>query len=502
MNSNAFNIKNVVVLMLENRSFDHFLGDLPKVDGVTPDPKKNGRVNVLQVNGETKEYLQQSTTNFSSPLGIDPHHEFENVQRQIGSPTYDMGGFVQDAFTSALPPVLKKKNPTNDEIENALKSVMSYYKKGSLPALHSLADLSAVSDRWFSSVPGPTWPNRFFAMMGSCHQHLKMPEDDDNFFQKAKTVLVSIAAQLGKESIFSVIGEKQSKVYSDYPFPLASLLKGSDYTHGTLETFEDDVAKGELTSFSWIEPHYSKNRNSQHPPEDVRKGDDLIAHVYEVLRNNEDLWRKCLLVVLYDEHGGFYDHVTPPDTAIPPDKKAEDVTFDFRRYGVRVPAVLASPWINRGVIFSNDTRPVYDHTSLLAFVCDLFCIEGKKNLLGKRVAGANHFGLADDIWSNTPRDDWPRKLPTSHANYEVSLNSIASDALDHLNRRIISGLYALAQELKPNQNKGVVPFAMRLEGIGAEEMGKAWSKGETISDNEMRMMVNQVKSTFNVTPSE
>jgi phospholipase C len=147
--------------------------------------------------------------------------------------------------------------------------------------------------------------------------------------------------------------------------------------------------------FSFIEPCYSgKGQNDQHPPTDIMKGELLLAKVYNALRANEALWKTTLLVVVYDEHGGFYDHVTPPGTVAPDDFTDE---FNFDSLGVRVPAILVSPWVDPGV-----DHTIYDHTSLLKYLTDKW----KLDELGKRTEQANSFG-PQLVKRDTARADTP-----------------------------------------------------------------------------------------------
>jgi phospholipase C len=149
--------------------------------------------------------------------------------------------------------------------------------------------------------------------------------------------------------------------------------------------------------FVWIEPSYlPPGANDYHPPHDVYDGEDLVRRVYNALRANEELWKSSLLVVLFDEHGGFYDHVSPP-VAIAPDHHLEEWSFD--RLGVRVPAILVSPYIQNTAISKE-----FDHTSLLKYLSD------KWNLgpLGQRTAQANSFAGAISLIK--PREDTPKQL--------------------------------------------------------------------------------------------
>ena len=443
------NIRHVVVLLLENRSFDHLLGDFrrinPDCDGADP-----GRTNTLERDGELRVYQQQASTRFLSysDSGFDPHHEFVDVSLQLGSLANPrMDGFAASAANS-LPGADGKvaSTLTADQREELIQSVMSYFPLGdsdsadSLPALHALARNFTVCDRWFASVPGPTWPNRFFAMMGSCHGRVKMPDSAENIV----TAVTDIAAQLGQETIFSLLDDDQ-QIYSDYDFPLSTLLNGASALH-SLEDFRQDAAANRLRKFSWIEPNYSSDLSlatSQHPPEHILRGDQLIANVYNALRGS-DAWANSLFVVLYDEHGGFYDHVAPPP-AIKPDADRADVDFAFDRLGVRVPAALASPWLKAGIARNADgTKPIFDHTSLLAFVCDLFDLGAKKVNLGARTAQAAHFGDAD-IWLATPRDgsQTPAFLPSALPPADAA--ETASVTLDRQLQGLLSGLDAHAR---------------------------------------------------------
>jgi phospholipase C len=133
----------------------------------------------------------------------------------------------------------------------------------------------------------------------------------------------------------------------------------------------------------FVEPCYSgAGQNDQHPPSDIMKGELLIAKVYNAIRTNEALWAKTLLVLVYDEHGGFFDHAIPPAT-IAPDEFTDE--FSFTQLGVRVPAILISPWLDHSV-----DHTIYDHTSLLRYVTEKWSLGS----LGARTAAANSFGTS------------------------------------------------------------------------------------------------------------
>lgn len=168
-------------------------------------------------------------------------------------------------------------------------------------------------------------------------------------------------------------GEAQSMVL------LHQLLHLEHYSR--MEHFFDDVADAQgFPQYIFIEPCYSgAGQNDQHPPSDVMKGELLIAKVYNALCSNDALWQKTLLVLLYDEHGGFYDHETPPATVAP---DADTGEFAFNQLGLRVPAILISPWLDAQV-----DSTVYDHTSLLKYLIDKWGL----GPLGNRTAQASTF---------------------------------------------------------------------------------------------------------------
>jgi phospholipase C len=255
-----------------------------------------------------------------------------------------------------------------------------------------------VCDGWYCSVPGPTWTNRLFAMSGTSLGRLKMPAlFDPNLHRYAQP------------SVFRRLKEakRSHRIYFG-DFPLALLLEdqraaGAGKHFSRLSQFEKDAARpeSEFPDFVFIEPDYLwPDANDDHPPHDVQRGQALVADVYDAIRANEALWRSTLLVVTYDEHGGFYDHV-PPARTVAPDASKGEYGFDFETLGVRVPALLVSPWLDAQVLHG-----VFDHTSLLRLLQDRFGLGD----LGKRTAQATSpFDAL--VLRSTPRGDAPQKLP-------------------------------------------------------------------------------------------
>jgi phospholipase C len=362
-------IQRVVVLMMENNSFDRMLGCMrgvrPAVDGVDPD---HPGINFIEPMG--RAYAQEPTTDRT--IADDPQHDLDNVLRQMAGRN---GGFVAD-FANAY--------PASGDAER--RQVMAYYPHGFLPALHFLADQFVVCDRWFCSVPGPTWPNRLFAHSGTSLGHIDMPEGiftPGLHFYDQRTLYDELQAASVGWRVY----------YGDFPQSLVLTHQlGYVGNYRSFDRWTADVAANDLPAYVFIEPSYfGTTENDQHPPHDVLRGDALIATVYNALLANQALLRETLLVVLYDEHGGFYDHVAPPPT-VAPDGHTDAFAFD--RLGVRVPAVLVSPWLDAG-----QCATVFDHTSLIRMAAALW--PGVQPL-GARAAQANS-PLAAVGWRAQPR---------------------------------------------------------------------------------------------------
>jgi len=380
-------IRHVVVLVLENQSFDRMLGwvNLPdpaqKLDGVTegqsipaspPDP------------GDPVPVSKVSTPD-AYVTDPSPGHSLDDATLQIfgqrhvpDPPVPTNNGFV----LSYAEQLGRNKRPIGLA---AGKRIMQCLDPNLVPVISSLAQNFVVCDRWFSSVPGPTWPNRFFLHSATANGLLDTPETAG---QLASTFFGS---PYRMRSIFESLMEQGHtwKVYFDdyaQTFALRNLHRYADkFVH--FEEFARDVASGALPAYSFIEPRgFSAPgwpSNDQHPPHSVLEGEKLIASIYDTLRGDEAVWRQCLFVLLYDEHGGFYDHVKPP-AAVVPDATSARAKFRFDRLGLRVPAILVSPWVGEGVA----DHTTYDHTSLPATIKVMY---GLPSFLTARDAAAATF---------------------------------------------------------------------------------------------------------------
>jgi phospholipase C len=367
-------IEHIVVLMLENNSFDRMLGTIPGVEGVNSSiPRSNPDF------PSSMAILASATA--ERKMAQDPEHELDDVLRQIAGPCQ---GFVSD-FAQHYPQTSPEQRA----------EIMGYFEHGFLRVLHTLADSYAVCDHWFSSLPGPTWPNRFFVHSGTSLGRVRMPNGTflpDVHLYDQPTVYQRLSERNVDWAIY----------YGDFPQSIVMTKQWAylDRYHG-MQEFHDSVhgPANQFPEYAFIEPiYFGAGQNDQHPLSDILAGEALIASVYNSILQNDDLWRKTLLVLLYDEHGGFYDHVDPPH-ALPPDEHTEE--FAFNQYGPRVPAILISPWIDHQII-----QDVFDHTSLLKYLSDKWSL----GPLGARVANAQSFERYL-LRRQKPRGDAPGPLP-------------------------------------------------------------------------------------------
>jgi phospholipase C len=453
-------IDHIVVVMLENRSFDHMLGylSLPAEQG------GKGRTDVDGLQGpainfnahENSDYAihHLDRTAFSDEVE-DPDHSARSVEEQLGNSN---GGFVSNFARLSEARAIKAKQPVPDP-----GLVMGYYDAADLPVYDHLAAEYCVVDRWFSSVPGATWPNRLYAATGQAAGSADdvsppiyalpsfMRQLDDHqvdwrwySFDPATLRAIDPAYRLSNHDHFAFVDARKLST--------AERAVGELTEEGP--SFLDDVANGKLPPVSWIDPRFKDLRvlgpdsNDDHPPSDVLAGQDLVFTIYQALSSSPS-WDRTLLILTYDEHGGFYDHVAPP--------AAVDDDPGFRRLGVRVPALLVSPLVAPG---SSSTELLghdfhFDHTSIIKTILTRFCnADGQIPRITARVEAANHLGhlLADA----PPRDavpdhaavagrmaDWHRQWAEARFTNPVAAGSPPGRLTDFQ-----SGFYEMARLLR------------------------------------------------------
>lgn len=269
---------------------------------------------------------------------------------------------------------------------------MQMYTPETLPIMSALARGYAVCDHWYASVPTQTIPNRAFASAATSQGHL------DNAVKIF--TCPSIFGRFSDAGLdWAIHGYKLPPLArTDFPDTLYA-----DESHfGLFRDFQQRAAAGTLPPYTLLEPAFGAQGNSQHPNYDVAKGEQLMHDVYRALRDGPN-WPATLLVISYDEHGGNYDHVAPPASAVAPDDSVGEFDgFQFQRYGVRVPALLISPLIEaRSVFRAAAGAGEIDHTSLLK------TLEERWNLPALSRRDAKAPSLAGALTLASPRDDDP-----------------------------------------------------------------------------------------------
>jgi phospholipase C len=400
------NLKQIVVLMLENRSFDHMLGSLkavdPRIDGITDQLSNPDTTGAL--------VTPQPLAEFQGQLDPDPDHHFPAVDLQIfaapPSPNRvaNMQGFIKSYFNQQR------------DVGHSHK-IMYYFAQNQLPVLTTLALEFAVFNRWFASIPGPTICNRAFAHYGTSFGRVDMnPIYINEPFKSIYNRLIDANPKC------------TAKVYyydsTSSTMEVTNLLQNQPELFGTYQQFLSDCSTGNLPQYSFIEPNYSDHdtdsgeevASDQHPDHNVQAGELFIASVYHAIKQNPNLWQSTALLIVYDEHGGIYDHVVPP--ACTPDQftaSANDTgtgqSFAFDRLGVRVPAILISPWIPKGTIVDR----VFDHASIPATITKFFI--GDYALRSPRETNA-------DVFIE------PNVAPVDPARNLLSLDSLRTDCPD------------------------------------------------------------------------
>jgi phospholipase C len=306
-------IEHVVLVMMENRSFDHYLGWLEGADG------KQAGLSYVDRKG-----VRHPTHRLAAPDGCgfeDPDHSYEGGRIQLNGGRLD--GFL--------------KSGNNDLL------AIGYYTDEDLSFYSHAARDWTVFDRYFSAVMAETYPNRFY-------QHAAQTDRLHN--NTDQCTLPTIWDRLADK------GVSGTYYFSDIPFTALWYGKYSSISK-PYATFLADAAAGTLPAVSFVDPRFlneeSGMSNDDHPLADIRAGQSFLNQVYDAVRNGPG-WEKTVLVINYDEWGGFFDHVQP--------RRAPDVSKKTALRGFRTPALMISPLARRGHV----SHHVYDHTSVLRMI--------------------------------------------------------------------------------------------------------------------------------------
>ncbi|HEX4460974.1 MAG TPA: alkaline phosphatase family protein [Polyangia bacterium] len=338
---NQIPIDTVVIVMMENRSFDHLLQALPAYGQPDADVAPANASN-LDSDGTVVNSFHLTPYCFD-----DPNHGWKEVHNEWDNGAMD--GFV----------IWNNYNGTPDVPADG-KRAMGYYTDADLPWLYSVANTFALADRNFSSLLGPTFPNREFLYAGTSFGHT----GNAVFTTDQPTIMQALnAANVDWREYATSLPGLEIFAYN--------YLANIDDHQFAIADFYTDAAAGKLGQVNFVDPDlYSNNfgeRNDFHPPGDIQGGQAFMHDVVDAVMKSPQ-WPHAAVILTFDEHGGIYDHVPPPPACAPDDIPAQlspgDPAGDFKTYGVRVPMIVVSPYAKPHFV----SHTVFDHTSILRFI--------------------------------------------------------------------------------------------------------------------------------------
>ena len=391
-------IQHVVVVMMENRSFDNLLGflyanenntpprNLPANDPPTFDGLLSSDATDIFWNPANPDFFSDqappvkvfasSPTTGPAPFRIpnpDPNEAFADITFQLFGTTSPSEN-EQPGMLGFLVDYIKAKGSSQD----LARQIMQQYSAAQVPVLGQLAKSFAVSDAWFASAPAQTWPNRGFMHTGTSRGRV----NNGNIFAYDTQTIFEVLENCGKT--WAVYKNTLLPSLTELQYPRLSRFQSHflDFS-----SFKSAAKNGTLPQYSFIEPSFVFQPNDQHPPHDLSLGERFLWDVWTAVSTGPN-WNETLLAITYDEHGGCYDHVPPPWGAAIPDDASDQAEFRFNRFGVRVPAVIVSPYIEPGTVFRSPTGVPFDHTSILATLRDWLSIPAAAMLSSKRIGAA------------------------------------------------------------------------------------------------------------------
>ena len=404
-------IKHIVMVMFENRSLDNMCGWIYSDPGNTPSlflpagsPAAYDGLNAGLWNPSNPSFFDgqppvqvpvaKGTTSLTVP-NPDPEETFINVNYQLFGP--------QDPAPNPKFPTMGFVVNYEDATALSANQIMQTYSPTQVPVITALAQNYAISDAWFCSVPSQTWPNRAFVTAGTSNGNVNNGDPPNPLHWDVPTIFNVLESMGTSWRVYADTLVTPSLVRTMFPALWDPRL---DRHFRGFGEFQEDCANNSLPQYSFLEPSFLIEPNDEHPPHDVSAGEQFMFAIWQAV-SKSPAWNSTLLIILYDEHGGCYDHVLPPFGAVPPDSVSNpgQENFGFNRFGIRVPAVLVSPYIQAGTVFRSNTAVPYDHTSVLATLRDWIGIPTNQMLRSQRIEAAPN--LAQVLTLAQPRADKP-----------------------------------------------------------------------------------------------
>ncbi|GAA4730838.1 alkaline phosphatase family protein [Flavisolibacter ginsenosidimutans] len=413
------NIDHIIVLTKENRSFDHLLGFLSL-------PANKGGVGRTDVDGlkggESNPYNGVNYPSFAFPPGQTLFAP--NAEQNAGPAFHQVDGGKMDGFVRSY--AEEASRSSGIDTGNG-SSIMGYHNGANVPVYDALARDFGISHRWFAPHPGPTFPNRFYELTARMNLNSGLSDSAQRGFWEINNT-GPLTPSLSK-TIFDHLNDYAHianvswnyfeffycflRFFADYTFDHANVLDAGDPVNG----FFAKLKNGNLPSVSFIDPHFidlPPHANCDEPPSDVKDGQNFVRRVVEAVVTSPK-WNKILLIVTYDEHGGFYDHVPPPPLQNFPDDPT-NYNLPVNTYGLRTPVFFISPWVAAGSVFGHDSlhdsdELFFDNTSILKTIAKRFMSDFPPYM-------GPHYAVAKDlsvVMSNAPRQ--PQFLPFIRYNF-------------------------------------------------------------------------------------
>jgi phospholipase C len=366
----------VVVLMMENRSFDHVLGWLPGA---------NGRQQGLRYADEAGVVHETwpLAPDFQGCQYQDPDHTWEGIAVQYANGACD--GFLKTRTDRTRPADLYP---------------IGYYREGELPILHALAKAYTTFDNYFCSMLGPTWENRLYQLTGTTQVGMDkiidhFPRNDAERPCDIPTAIFDRVRGAGLRAAYYYHGE-----------PMTGLFKSKRYDDISLPIgrFFDDARRGTLANVVFVDPDYTDDAedagtsNDYHHRGNMLVAEGFVASVYDALKDSPQ-WGRMVFVLNFDEHGGFFDHVVPPACEDDTVQPGPGPFPDLKRLGFRVPAIAMGPFAPAKI----ETAGPYEHCSILRM------IEWRWSLAPMTARDRTARNLADALDFRNPRP--PLVLP-------------------------------------------------------------------------------------------